>query len=77
MILKVLKAEYINNYNIKVFFNDNLEKIINLENELYGSVFELLKDKEYFKQFYIDCNTISWENGADFAPEYLHGLKEK
>lgn len=74
MILKITKAEYINDYNIKVFFNDGLMKVINFKNELYGTVFEPLKDKEFFKQYIINCNTISWSNGADFAPEYLYDL---
>lgn len=74
MILKVVSAEYINDYCLKIVFNDGKEKSVNFINELFGKVFEPLKDKEYFKQFYIDCNTISWSNGADFAPEYLYNL---
>ena len=74
MVLKIIKADYANDYNIKLTFNNGAEKTVNLKNELYGTVFEPLKDKEYFKQFYIDCNTISWSCGADFAPEYLYDL---
>jgi hypothetical protein len=48
MILKIDKAEYINNYQINVIFNNGLEKIIDLSNELYGNIFEPLKDIEYF-----------------------------
>jgi hypothetical protein len=29
---------------------------------------------QYFMNFRIEGHTLSWENGADFAPEYLHGL---
>jgi len=74
MILKIIKADYINDYRINIVFNDGLEKEINLNNELYGTIFEPLKNKEYFKQFFIDCKTISWPNGADFAPEYLYSM---
>lgn len=43
-------------------------------NELNGSIFVLLKDKAFFKEFSIVYNTIEWKNGADFAPEYLYNL---
>ena len=74
MILKVIKAEYINEYIVKVFFNNGKEKTIDLKNELFGEVFEPLKNLDLFKSFSINCNTISWTNGADFAPEYLYEL---
>lgn len=74
MILKVIKAEYIDNYIVKLLFNDGVERTVNLEKELYGSIFTPLKDVEVFRNFKIDCNTISWANGADLAPEYLYTL---
>jgi hypothetical protein len=73
MILQVIKAEYLKDYTIKIYFNNGDEKIVDLSNELYGTVFEPLKNTNYFKNFSICCNTISWPNGADFAPEYLYG----
>jgi hypothetical protein len=74
MILKIIKAEYIDRYWVKLFFNDGVEKTVNLEKELYGKIFEPLNDIDIFKNFTIDCNTISWQNGADLAPEYLYHL---
>ncbi len=74
MILKVIKAEYIDNYIVKLLFNDGVERTVNLEKELYGSIFTPLKDVVVFRNFKIDCNTISWANGADLAPEYLYTL---
>lgn len=39
-----------------------------------GVVFEPLKDLNFFKRFSVKYNTVEWENGADFAPEYLLDL---
>jgi hypothetical protein len=72
MFLHIIKAQHVGDYNLKLLFNNGVEKIINLENELYGEIFEPLKDKEKFKNFIISHNTIEWENGADFDPEYLY-----
>ncbi|MDY5452937.1 MAG: DUF2442 domain-containing protein [Alloprevotella sp.] len=35
-----------------------------------------LKDLDFFKRFSVKYNTVEWENGADFAPEYLLELPE-
>lgn len=70
-MLKIIKAVYKDSYTIIVNFNNNIVKEIDLSDELYGEIFEPLKDKDFFKNYYLDCNTICWPNGADFAPEYL------
>ena len=42
--------------------------------ELWGKVFEPLKQLNLFKKFKISevMNTIEWENGADISPEFLY-----
>lgn len=74
MFLEITKATYINDYKLALQFNNGAEMTVDLENELNGSVFNPLKDKSKFRKFSIVFNTIEWENGADFAPEYLHEL---
>jgi hypothetical protein len=37
----------------------------------YTELFEPLKDKEFFSSFTLEGHTLSWSNGADFAPEFL------
>ena len=56
--------------------NDGAVKDVDLQNGLYGEVFEPLKNMDLFRQARVnpDPNTIEWPNGADFAPEYLHEI---
>lgn len=74
MFLEIVSANYINEYKLLLKFNDGAEMTVDLENELNGSVFTPLKEKSKFRKFSIVFNTIEWENGADFAPEYLYEL---
>ena len=73
-MLWVTKAEYADEYKLLLTFNNNVTKLVDLKNSLYGEVFEPLKDIEKFKQFELSDWTVEWYNGADFAPEYLFEL---
>ena len=74
MFIHVEAAEYIAGYQIRLCFNDGAQGTIDLEPELHGDIFEPLKDLNYFKEFKIEGHTLSWPNGADFAPEFLREL---
>jgi len=74
MFLEVINAEYLNAYRIKLDFNNGSTKTVDLKDELTGNIFEPLKQQDFFKNFKIKYNTIEWENGADFAPEYLYEI---
>ena len=50
---------------------------MDLSNYLSGEIFEPLKSIAYFKNFKVERSTIAWENGADFAPEFLYNLVNK
>lgn len=76
MFLHVTNAEYDQNYRLNVKFNNGAEGVVDLEKELYGEVFEPLKDIELFQKFTLTNRTIEWPNGADFAPEYLWKIAE-
>ena len=74
MFVEVIKAEYVDNYRIILWFNNSVTKVVDLKSSLKGIVFEPLKDLNFFKRFSVKYNTVEWENGADFAPEYLLAL---
>lgn len=74
MFIEVVKADYLDGYKVKLLFNNGETKVVDLGSSLNGIVFEPLKNLDYFKNFSIKFNTIEWENGADFAPEYLYEI---
>jgi hypothetical protein len=74
MFIYVKDAQYLKDYKLEIEFSDNKKGIVDLSDELYGEVFEPLKDKNLFSKIKVDkdLETITWENGADLAPEYLY-----
>ena len=71
MFPHVVEARYVKDYTVWLRFNDGVCGEVDLSSELYGEVFEPLRDLEKFKRFTISLHTLAWENGADFAPEFL------
>jgi hypothetical protein len=74
MTPRLIKAEYIEEYKIELSFEDGTVGIIDLDGDLWGEVFEPLKDLNNFRAFKIDpdLQTIVWPTGADLAPEFLY-----
>ena len=74
MFICITEAKYLYDYKVELKFNDGKKGVVNLKNELYGTMFEPLKDKKVFASVKLDkeLDTISWDNGADLAPEFLY-----
>lgn len=72
----IKKVEYLIEYILKITFDNNEIKIVNLKNFIEGEIFEPLKEIDYFKSVKVDedIETICWDNGADFSPEFLYEL---
>ena len=69
----VINASYVKDYLIKVKFDDGTQKVVDFTDYIgRGGIFSELREKEYFKRFFIDLNTVCWPNGADVAPERLY-----
>jgi len=73
-MLEVTSAEYVEGYKIRVRFNNGEAGVVDLKDALWGPMFEPLRDVDVFKRFTVSevVHTISWENGADLAPEFLY-----
>ena len=71
---RVVEGKYVSDFVIRVRFDDGREGTVDLQEELWGPIFEPLRDPEYFQRFRVhpELHTIVWENGADFSPEFLY-----
>jgi len=73
-VIDVVEARYLHDYTVWLKFEDGTAGEVDLRGELHGPIFEPLRDLKYFRRFMVskDLGTISWPNGADFAPEFLY-----
>jgi hypothetical protein len=74
MVPKVTQAKYVEGYKLWIQFSDGRAGVVDLADELWGPVFEPLKDLDTFREVQVhpELETLSWPNGADFAPEFLY-----
>ena len=77
MIIHVTEVRVVGPHSLELAFDNGTRKRVNLRRELYGVVFEPLRDPAYFAQAYLDpdSRTVAWPDGADFAPDYLFHLE--
>ena len=72
MLVHVTEARHVDGFTLWLRFSDGTEGEINLRDELQGEVFEPLRDPAFFRSFEVALDTVTWPNGADFAPEFLY-----
>jgi len=74
----VIDASYVCEYKLKIRFENEEVRIVDLRDHLDGPVFEPLRDVSYFKQLELnrDIDTIVWPNDADFSPDFLYEIGE-
>jgi hypothetical protein len=66
-------------YRLQVEFDNGVAGEVYLSQELWGEMFEPLKDQAMFMTAHQDqiMETVVWANGADLAPEFLFDLMQK
>lgn len=74
----VTDATYVADHKIRVRFDDDQVKVVDLGPHLDGPIFEPLRDVAYFRQFKVnrDIDTVVWANDADFSPDFLYEIGE-
>ena len=73
MAARIVTAQYVRDYKIRLRFDNGVEGEVDLSDELSGQIFEPLKNVQFFRRFELhpELRTLVWPNGADFAPEFL------
>ena len=74
MIPKVVEVRPLEGYKLWLRFQDGMSGTVDLSGELWGPMFEPLKDNALFALATIhpELETVTWPNGADLAPEFLY-----
>ena len=74
MLPRVIDARHAGGHRVWLRFADGLTGEIDLSNELWGGVFEPLKDPTEFAKLRVDpeLDTIVWPTGADLSPQWLY-----
>jgi Protein of unknown function (DUF2442) len=76
-MFRVTEVEPLGGFVLRLRFNDESERVIDLEDDLWGPVFEPLKtDPALFRAVRVGGPTICWPNGADMDPDVLHGSQK-
>ena len=78
----IRNVQYLGGYRLRVTFADGVVSDVDLSEKLSGDVgpmFEPLRDEEFFATVVVDqdLGTVVWPNGADLAPDALHGAAVK
>lgn len=75
-ILRIKSASVCGPFSLALTFSDGVSKKVNVRPLLRGPVMIPLTDPSYFASVTLDelSGTVSWPNGADFAPEALYDL---
>jgi hypothetical protein len=73
-IYRVTSVEPLGSYRLRVGFDDQSAREIDLGTVLEGEIYGPLRDPAMFAAVAIDpeVNTLVWPNGADFDPAVLH-----
>jgi hypothetical protein len=71
----IVKAELKDEYKVYIEFNDGKSGIIDFKEKLKNDHRQIIKDLldlNIFRTVKLGLDTLCWENGVDFAPEYLY-----
>ncbi|MBE2216933.1 MAG: DUF2442 domain-containing protein [Ignavibacteria bacterium] len=69
-----MKVEPIEDYSIRIQFDDGVVKTIDIKPFIDGGISTELRDINFFNRVYLDNGSVTWPNGYDFCPVFLRKL---
>ena len=77
-LVRVRAVEVKEDYVLRVSFTDGTTRDVDLAGELWGPMFEPLRDPHVFRAVRVDpeLGTAVWPNGADLDPDVLRGTAD-
>jgi hypothetical protein len=72
-LVRVRAVEPCEGFQVRVTFEDDTQRVIDLEPYLHGPIFEpIRRDPGMFRAMMVEGGTIAWDNGADIDPDVLY-----
>ncbi len=72
---KIVFVRALPDWQLELRFSDGTQGVVSVKDQLFGPVFEPLKDPAIFAQVTIDeFGAICWPCGADLAPDALYAV---
>jgi hypothetical protein len=72
-LMRVRSVEPLEKFRVRITFENNVQKEIDLEKFLRGGIFEPIRnDPKVFRSVKVIGSTIGWDNGADIDPDVLY-----
>lgn len=78
-MIKIIKAEYLKDYRIRLFFSDGAAGDFDATAMLRGSgsLLTPLRETAYFSNFFLKLGALRWKNGLELSPDSLHKKLEE
>jgi len=71
--VRVRTVEPLRDFKVRVTFENDTQREIDLEPYLRGAIFEPIRNNpSMFRAMKIEGGTIAWDNGADIDPDVLY-----
>lgn len=74
---KPKKVEVLEDYKLKILFENGEEKIYNMKKNLKENFYKKLQNKIYFQTVKVSGITLEWRDGEDICPDELYNNSVK